>query len=353
LGPTLKPGSDDVSVAKLRDRLEYFADTATSANKNRYFDSDLEQLVRNFQRSYGLFEDGLVGQITQLALNRSAAAHVAQLRVNLERIRWIFRDIEENYLAVNIAAFHAAYIERGEIVWNGRAVVGRRFRQTPSFKATMTHMIFNPTWTVPPTILKEDILPAMREDPTYLQRKNLRVLNHTGTHVDPLTIDWQHANGGNFPYLLRQDPGPQNALGRVKFIFPNRHLVYVHDTPSRELFDRAERTFSSGCIRIERPLELAEILLRGKDDPTRPKVEQFLAMDSPHKVDLKHPVTVMLLYLTAFTSQDGVLQFRRDIYGRDPAVLRALDGPFKFVPPKGYSNVRVDPQLPAKTDAPQ
>ncbi len=351
LGPTLKPGMDDPRVVTLRARLKDFGDAPTSADSSSHFDSDLERLVRNFQRNYGLVEDGLVGAITQSTLNRTAEAHVAQLRINLERIRWIFRDVEENFLAVNIAAFHAAYIERGDIVWSGRAVVGRPFRQTPSFKATMTHMIFNPTWTVPPTILKDDVLPAMRKDPTYLRRKNLHLLSHTGTQVDPLAIDWQRASGGNFPYLLRQDPGPQNALGRVKFIFPNSHLVYLHDTPSRDLFDRAERTFSSGCIRIERPLELAEILLRTNNDQTRPSVEQILATNSPYKVNLEHPVTVMLLYLTAFTSADGALQFRRDIYDRDPAVLQALDGPFKFFPPKGYSNNRIDKQFPAKIDA--
>ena len=337
-GPTLKPGARDPRVALLRRRLADIASERTlDPLIGSYFDANLEKAVRDFQQRHGLFVDGFVGKATRSQLNVSADTRIDQLRVNLERIRWVFRDIEEEFLAINIAAFHAAYIRGGDIVWQARAVVGRPYRQTPVFKATMTHLIFNPTWTVPPTILKNDVLPGMRKDPAYLQRKGLRVLNYAGVEVDPQTIDWQRAGAERFPYLLRQDPGPQNALGRVKFIFPNSHLVYLHDTPSRDLFKRAERTFSSGCIRIERPLEFAQILLNTNDDPTPLQVQDLVAGKSPRRIDLKHPLTVMLLYLTAFTAEDGTLQFRRDIYNRDQAVLQALNGPFKFTPPKGYS----------------
>ena len=197
----------------------------------------------------------------------------------------------------------------------------------------MTHVITNPTWTVPPTILRKDVLPAMARDPAYLQSRHLRVYDRAGKAVDPGTIDWQRTLRDGFPYVLRQDPGPHNALGRIKFMFPNPHLVYLHDTPSRELFARAERTFSSGCIRVERPFDLAALLLR--DDPAW-QPEKIAGETRPRRFNLDHAVTVMLLYLTAFAGVDGEVQFRRDVYARDPAVLRALDGPFTFSPPRGY-----------------
>lgn len=335
-GPTLKAGMDDPRVALVHARLASKLGQPVNVHENNYFDQDLEHLVRKFQVRYGLFEDGFVGDRTRSAMNMSIADHIAQLRVNMERVRWLFRDIDDNYITVNIAAFQAAYINHGEVLWRARAVVGRAFRQTPIFKSTMTYMVFNPTWTIPPTILKQDALPAISKDLGYLTRKHLRVLTPAGVELDPLTIDWKRANNGHFPYQLRQDPGPHNALGRVKFIFPNPHFVYLHDTPSRELFGRAERTFSSGCIRIERSLELAQILLDANSDPRKAQVREFLDTQSPRKVKLKVPITVMLLYLTAFSEGDGTVHFRRDIYQRDKKVLDAIDGPFNFVPPGGY-----------------
>lgn len=338
-GPTLKPGMDAPAVAALRARLlpPGGARADSGASGHTFFDSDLERAVRAFQRDHGLEEDGLVGKDTRAALNVSAAARVEQLRVNLERIRWVFRDLEDEFITVNIAAFRAAFIRAGKTAWRARAVVGRPYRQTPIFKAAMTHVIFNPTWTVPPTILKNDVLPAVRKDPGYLAERGLRVLSRDGTSVDPPTVDWASVRGAGFPYLLRQAPGPKNALGRVKFMFPNPHLVYLHDTPSVDLFERAERTFSSGCIRVERPLELAALLLQPNAGWSPAEMTRALADEVPRRFNLERRVTVMLLYLTAFRAEDGTVQFRRDVYDRDAAVLKALDGPFRFSPPGGYS----------------
>lgn len=333
-GESLKPGGRDIRVAALRERLAAQAVNVTTARPDSLlFDSELERAVRDFQRRNGLIVDGIVGQQTLAALNVTAAERVATLRVNLERIRWIFRDIEDELLVVNIAAFEAAYLRRGEILWRARAVVGRPYRQTPIFKAHMTHVIANPTWTVPPTILRQDVLPAIARDPAYLKTKHLRVIDRAGNTVDPGTIDWQRTLSDGFPFALRQDPGPHNALGRIKFMFPNPHFVYLHDTPSRELFARAERTFSSGCIRVERPFELADLLL-GDDPAWQP--ETTATETRPRRFNLNHAVTVMLLYLTAFAETNGEVQFRRDVYARDADVLRALDGPFTFAPPRGY-----------------
>lgn len=333
-GESLKPGMRDTRVTALRERLAaeaagVFAPSPDTA----LFDPELERAVRDFQRRHGLTEDGVVGRQTLAALNVTAAARVATLRVNLERIRWIFRDIEDELLVVNIAAFQAAYLRGGGILWRARAVVGRPYRQTPIFKARMTHVITNPTWTVPPTILRKDVLPAMARDPAYLKSKHLRVIDRAGNAVDPGTIDWQRTRREGFPYVVRQDPGPHNALGRIKFMFPNPHFVYLHDTPSRELFARAERTFSSGCIRVERPFELAALLL-GDDPAWQP--QEIAGETRPRRFNLNRGVTVMLLYLTAFAETDGEVQFRRDVYVRDGDVLRALDGPFTFSPPRGY-----------------
>ena len=337
-GPTVKPGAIEQRVSVLRARLargaigEHEPELAAAPDPNM-FGPHLERAVREFQARHGLTVDGFVGTRTLAALNVTAEHRVQQLRINLERIRWVFRDIEDELLVVNIAAFHAAYIRRGEILWRARAVVGRPYRQTPIFKAGMTHIIANPTWTIPPTILREDILPAMAKDPAYLGRKHLRIYDRGGAEVAAESIDWTRTRSGGFPYVLRQGPGPGNALGRIKFMFPNPHFVYLHDTPSRALFERAERTFSSGCIRVERPFELASLLLDSDPDWVPAKV---LESGRTRRFNLDHDVTVMLLYLTAFADENGEVLFRRDIYDRDPAVMRALSGPFRFAPPRGY-----------------
>lgn len=336
-GPTLKIGMENPRVSQLRTRLtqeDYLLGTAVE-NAN-YFDRQLEQSVIAYQRHQGLFEDGFVGQKTLAALNVPVSARIDQVRVNLERIRWLFRDLEDEYIAVNIAEFKADYVRLGKIKWSARAVVGRPYRQTPSFKATLTHMIINPTWTVPPTILREDILPAMAKNTDYLSRKGLQVFDRNGVPVDSTTINWQQAAENRFPYYIKQGPGVNNALGRIKFMFPNPHLIYLHDTPSRTLFERAERTFSSGCIRIEHPFQLATTLLNRTENWFPKDIEELIASGQPRRVDLDRPITVMMLYLTAFAAHDGALAFRRDIYKRDQPVLSALNGPFRFVPPTGY-----------------
>jgi len=336
-GPTLKPGMEDPRVSALRLRLisENYLAVAPVENSN-LFDPELEKGVREYQRRQGLFEDGFVGKKTLDALNVPVVNRIEQIRVNLERIRWLFRDLEDEYIAVNIAAFQASYLLHDEVKWKGRAVVGRPYRQTPSFKATLTHMIFNPTWTIPPTILREDILPSMAKDQSYLSRKGLRVFDREGRAVEVSSIDWQQTTQQGFPYYIKQGPGPNNALGRIKFMFPNRHFIYLHDTPSQALFARAERTFSSGCIRLEYPFQLATTLLNRTENWLPSDIEKLVASGQPRRVDLDRPITVMMLYLTAFAAEDGQLELRRDIYKRDSAVLKALNGPFKFVPPKGY-----------------
>jgi murein L,D-transpeptidase YcbB/YkuD len=210
--------------------------------------------------------------------------------------------------------------------WSARAQVGKPYRQTPVFKAETKYLVFNPTWTVPPTILAKDVLPAIQKDIGYLAKKNMVVLDRSGKKVDPNSVEWSKYKGSNLPYTIRQEPGPTNALGRVKFIFPNKHFVFLHDTPSKSLFDRAERTFSSGCIRVQNPFELAEILLADKGYD-QAKIAQVLDEGKIENVYLTKPIPTLLLYWTAFTTLDGKCNFRKDVYTRDPEIVAALDGP--------------------------
>lgn len=333
-GETLKPGQDDHRVPALRARLERSGDLAVSAAAaadTRYAE-DLVAAVKTFQQRHGLSVDGAVGRATLAALNVSVDQRIDQIRVNLERIRWVFRDRSEEFVAVNIAAFEAVYFDGGVLRWRGRAIVGRPYRQTPIFKDEITYLEINPTWTVPPTILREDILPRLRLDPGYLSAHNLRVIDPNGGPVSATSIDWSTVSAQRFPYLLRQMPGPDNALGRIKFMFPNAHAVYLHDTPTRALFAEAERSFSSGCIRIEDPLSLAVLLLRDPSRWGRAALDRAISSGQTRRIDLPRKVPILLLYLTAFPAAPGEFHFRRDVYARDPAVLAALDGPLRWVP---------------------
>jgi murein L,D-transpeptidase YcbB/YkuD len=263
-------------------------------------------------------------------MNVPVEKRIEQILVNLERGRWVYRDIDEEFLLVNIAGFRANYVDDNELQWDARAQVGKDYRQTPVFKAELKYLVFNPTWTVPPTILKKDVLPAIKRDVGYLAKKNMKVIDRSGKVVDPASLDWSKYSGSNFPYSIRQDPGPVNALGLVKFIFPNKHFVFLHDTPSKALFNRETRTFSSGCIRVEYPFVLAEALLKDSLKWNREKIEELIDSGKTKTVYLKKPIPVLILYATAFPSlEDDFIQFRKDVYSRDQVILEELREPFK------------------------
>jgi L,D-transpeptidase YcbB len=258
-------------------------------------------------------------------MNVTPAARVDQIRVNLERARWVLGGLSDTFLLVNLPAFKVYLIRNGKNVWETRAQVGRAGRQTPSFRADMRYIVFNPDWTVPPTILAQDVLGAMRKGENAIAKKRLTILDRQGRTVAADTIDWATATPATFPYTLRQPPGPDNALGRVKFIYPNEHSIFLHDTPSQELFRADERTFSSGCIRVENPLALAAVLLEGQDDWNPGTIQQVLDTGKTKTVFLTQPLPVLTVYWTVSVGASGELRYARDVYSLDGGVLRALN----------------------------
>jgi murein L,D-transpeptidase YcbB/YkuD len=333
-GPTLKPGDSDRRIPTVRARLAATGDlpdaTLTAGQSPEKFDAALEQALRAFQSRMGLNADGTVGPNTVAELSVPVQSRIRQLRINLDRGRVLLYDLPPEFVVVNIASQQVMYAKAGKLVWSARAQVGKQYRQTPEYRSAINYLVLNPTWTVPPGIIANDILPAAKRDPASITRKGLRVLDSSGREIAPSAVNWQKYKSGNIPYTLRQDPGPTNALGLVKFMFPNPYAVYLHDTPSRGLFERDERTTSSGCVRVERPFELAELLLNDPVKWSRAKIDQAVATGRLQNVTLAKRVPVLLVYWTAWVDTAGKVQFRRDIYGRDEKWAQALEEPFSF-----------------------
>jgi murein L,D-transpeptidase YcbB/YkuD len=245
------------------------------------------------------------------------------LRVNLERARWLLHQLQGRFVVVDIAGYQVIYYNDGKPVWRARVQVGKPYRSTPVFKSAITYITLNPTWTVPPTILKNDILPKLRRNPGYLAANRIRVLDSQGRELSPGSVNWASPRG----VVLRQDAGPGNSLGRLAIRFPNDYSVYMHDTPHQELFANQQRLFSSGCIRVERPRELAELLL---DDPVvwnRAAIDRAIDTLKTQTVMLRQPVTLLLAYWTVDLHDGGRASFRPDVYRRDGNLLAALDRP--------------------------
>ena len=333
-GPTLRKGMRDSRIALLRKRLQASNHlVATSPDDPEYFDAELESAVTRFQREAEIDVDGAVGAGTLAALNVSLQSRIDQIRVNMERARWILRDIRgiDDFVIVNIADFKTMLIRDGEKAWETRSQVGRTYRKSPIFRANMKYVQFNPTWTIPPGILRRDILPKLKANaPGYLAEKDMKLVdNSTGKEIDPASIDWAAATSRNFRYQVVQRPGPDNALGMVKFIFPNPHYVFLHDTN----FDDKVRTFSSGCIRIENPFEFARLVLNDEqwDDAA---IQGVVDAKETKTVYLHEPLPVLILYWTVNPiTENGVPEFLADVYDRDDRVLKALEAPFRVVLP--------------------
>ena len=326
-GPTLKPGMTDPRIIHLRKRLTVTGDLDPTDTDSDYFDEDLEAAVMRFQERNRLKPDGAVGKNTYAALNITVKQKIDQIRVNLERARWVSHELPSDYIAVDIAGFRAYNFEGIKPTWTSKVQVGKPYRKTPVFKSKIKYIVFNPTWTVPPTILEKDILPKIKKDPGYLNKMKISVIDRKGMTVDPNSVDWSQYSK-SAPYTFRQEPGPHNALVRIKFIFPNKYFIYLHDTPSRALYGRQDRAFSSGCIRVEKNIELAELLL---DDPVkwnREKIQELIDSNETQRVNLPKPKPVILLYVTIWFDENNNIIFKKDVYGRDRQVLDGLNEEF-------------------------
>ncbi len=328
-GPSLRIHDRDPRVEALRTRLAASGDMADlNGGIGFEFDVDLLEGVKKFQDRHGLEKDGIVGKRTIAAMNVSAEHRLRQIELNLERWRWIPRDLGKRYILVNIAAFKLYVVEGLETVMEMRVVVGKPFRQTPVFSRDIQYLVLNPYWNVPFTIAVKDLLPEICRNINSLYKKDISVFDswrEDAVELDPRTIPWCRLNQKNFRYKLRQNPGPKNSLGRIKFMLPNPYSVYLHDTPQKDLFERASRNFSSGCIRLERPYDLAFYLLQNEEGQwTRENFFSYLDAGKRKVILLKNRVPVHLLYWTAWADPDGTVHFQEDIYDRDKALDLAL-----------------------------
>ncbi|MEL6768360.1 MAG: L,D-transpeptidase family protein [Pseudomonadota bacterium] len=345
-GSTLRIGDRSARVAALRARLRAMGDIAddsatagsdrtvvaaaditadvpidTGGPDDRRFDAALEEAVKRFQARHGLNEDGVVGPATLDALNTSPGTRARQLAVNLERARWNNERMRGARIVTNLPDYKVRVYRADETVrYESRVVIGKYKHQTVEFSHEMDHMVVNPTWYVPRSIAVNEILPKLQADPGYLAAKNMRLVG-----ADASLVEWEFITPGTFPGRVQQRPGRGNALGKVKFMFPNKHAIYLHDTPQKRLFKRDHRAYSHGCVRVETPDEFAKVLLEGQVDDPAGSFEAWVRRGRERYVELDRKLPVHLIYRTAWQDEQGTAQFRRDVYRRDALVAEALE----------------------------
>jgi len=319
-GPSLRPGDHDDRVMALRERLGAEQPALLGSADASYFDAPLQAAVKAFQVRYGLDEDGIVGAQTLAALNMTPEERIAQIRLNMERWRWLPRELGGNHILVNLAGFDLTLVQGGQPTLRLRAISGRPDRTSPAFASRINRLVVNPDWTVPRRLAVEDMLPQLQRDPLALQAKGISVLRRQDgvlVEVDPAGIDWRSHHRNNFPFVLRQMPGPRNSLGLIKFVMPNPYDIYIHDTPAKALFSKSVRTLSSGCIRVDQPLQLAARLLGDNPVVAAEMLQQRIERGETASLPVPSQLPVYLVYLTAWVDEGGNLQFRNDVYGRD------------------------------------
>ena len=300
-----------IAVAK---RLAASADyTGTIDEQNPVYGNELQEAVKRFQRRHGLEPDAVVGRTVAAQMNVPADARVRQIALNLERWRWLPRDLGDRHILVNVPEYRLEVWEHHQVPLTMRVVVGKKDTPTPIFADDMTHVVFSPYWNVPPDIVKNETIPSALRDPAFLDRTNMEVLDRSGKPVDPSSIDMEAVG----EYRFRQRPGSSNSLGLVKFVFPNSYNVYLHDTPADSLFARATRSFSHGCVRVEQPEALARYVLGDQPAWTPERISEAMHAGTEKTVKLSRPLPVYLGYWTARVSADGIVQFRDDIYAID------------------------------------
>jgi murein L,D-transpeptidase YcbB/YkuD len=327
----LYPGAPSVSTVVLvgdlvRAAMEVAPESPHRPIPEDLYDATLEEAVKSFQRRQGLEADGKVGAETLEALRVPVEERIAQLLVNLERWRWAPRELGPRYVRVNLPAFELEAVEQGRTVLRMPVIIGEPDWSTPILEDEVEYLVLHPEWNVPGKITQEEVLPKLRENAGAAEALGLTVLDKaTGQAVDARTVDWNAMGEGPLPYRFSQAPGESNPLGQVKFIFPNRYSIYLHDTPNPTLFAQTNRAFSHGCVRVSEPAKLADFLLRGHEGWTEASLAaEMEKAGQPRRVELPAPVPVYLHYWTAFVDAEGRVAFRRDVYAQDPEVKRAL-----------------------------
>lgn len=322
-GPLLRKGSRDPRVISLRERLRREGyDTVPQTRHNNLYDARLAYAVEQYQRRHGLHVDGMIGKQTLASLNVSLAGRIRQLVVNMERWRWMPAELGERYILVNIGGFQLQLVNGKGTELSMKVITGKMLRKTPTFLSQLTHLIFNPSWNVPDSIAAEDLLPQLQHDPQAVVQRGFRFYpswREDAEAIDPFQVNWKEINSGDFPYKVRQAPGPENLLGQIKFMLPNDFEIYLHDTPDRHLFEQPVRTFSSGCIRLEQPLALAQLITGQPEE----RIQAWMAQGETRALGLKEPIPVYLGYWTAWVDEQGWVQFRDDIYGRNRLMMEA------------------------------
>ena len=330
-GPTLKPGMSDPRVAQIKARLRIVGDLKATDTTPNLYTAELVTAVKRFQYRHGLEQDGNVGKTTLTAMNVPVAMRIDQMALNLERRRWMPDDLGDKYVFVNIADQYLKLVTRAhsakpKTIHTARVVVGRRYFQTPIFSGIMRFARFNPHWNVPQSIARKEMLPKLKKNPGYLAANKYMLLTRpldNSSEISASSVDWNGLSRSNFPYFIRQKPGPWNALGEVIFMFPNPHNIFIHDTTSRSLFGRNVRSFSHGCIRLHNPHAFGMLVLKANGGWTRKRMAELVKTRKEKQIFLKVQLPVHITYLTAWSNKDGTHHFRRDIYKRDTR-LRAV-----------------------------
>jgi murein L,D-transpeptidase YcbB/YkuD len=330
-GESLKKDMKDKRILQIRKYLLITKDLKVSNVENdSLFDETLEIAVKKFQNRHNLTIDGVIGKGTLEQMNIPVTDRIEMIRINLERLRWVFHQPDNDFLLVNIAGFYVKRFKNRKEIFSSRVIVGKYHKESPIFKGEMTYIVINPTWTLPYSIATHETLPKLKKDPGYLSAKHMEIMDRKGTILNPDSIDFNQYSTGNFPFIVRQKAGPWNALGQVKFIFPNKYAVYLHDTPSRGLFNRQDRAFSHGCIRTENKWELLMSLMNDPEVWNMDKINEILESGETTTINLPEPINIYIMYWTSRVDQENNLYFMKDVYKRDGAVKNALNEPFVF-----------------------
>ncbi|MCF4102398.1 L,D-transpeptidase family protein [Gillisia sp. M10.2A] len=320
-GKIIRPEMNDTRIPSIQFRLMYLGYLKNIDPMSNKYSEEILAAIKKFQHDKKLLVDGIIGNSTIAMLNTGPDKRFQQIQANLERWRWYPRYLGDHYLLLNIANFQLQVIQNGKVISTNKTIVGKPSRKTPIYKDEIEYIVFNPSWHIPPTIKNNDVIPQARRNASYLLNKKIDVYNSSGEKLDPFKIDWTHSAIRTYTY--RQGPGPTNPLGVVKIIYPNKHYTYLHDTPSKDLFNRNSRALSSGCIRVENALVLAQHLLSDQDDMTPDRINEILKKGRTQQIEMRQKVSIYQLYWTAW-QESGVTVFANDIYGYDTKIFEEL-----------------------------